>query len=160
MVNWVCKVCKQYKEDCYQRSKNTISCRKCESARKLIQINKWRSQWNCYDCSQKKLDTSIYCQYHYIKRKLKNNKCKHLDVSWYYSLIEKQNYKCPYTNLDLVIWVNDSIDHVIPLSKWWTSEESNLVICDSHFNKMKLDRSLEEVYIRCKWFVKIYKEKI
>ena len=127
-------------------------CIKCDHKRRNPIIKKNKELWLCADCSDVK-EMWIYCEKHYIIRKLKNNNIKHLWVDWYYSQLEKQKYKCFHTWVDIKIWINDSIEHLVPISRWWNNEQDNIVICDLHFNKMKLDYSIEYMYEKCKKFV-------
>lgn len=153
MITAICSVCKEQSDNCYKRSTNTYACRTCESKRKVAKISQWKENGQCADCASLRFSTWIYCEKHYVKRKMKQASCKHLWVEWYYEQLKKQDHKCFYTWMNLVIWQNDSIDHMIPRSRWGSSEADNLVICDKMFNLMKLNYTLEEVMLRCKWFI-------
>lgn len=113
-----------------------------------------KNLWLCCQCTWERICWS-YCQYHYIKNKIKNNKID-LSVEQYLELFDKQNWRCPYTWINIVIWKNDSIDHIIPKTKWWIDDIKNLCICDYSFNKIKHNHLIDELYEYCKSFCLIY----
>jgi len=118
-----------------------------------------KQNWLCVSCNNVAW-CGIYCEEHYIKNKLKNHKLSHLWISWYKTLFDKQKWLCFYTWERLIIWFNDSIDHILPISKWWENIESNIVICTTDFNKIKNNHSLEFLYNTVKKFCIKYESNI
>lgn len=60
------------------------------------------------------------------------------------SLMEDQGYRCAYTGIDLVIGVNASIDHIIPVSAGGKREVKNIQWVDGLINRMKTNMSHDE----------------
>ncbi len=102
----------------------------------------------CKQCSNKRLDTSKYCMYHFVYS---------LIVTWKLSkdeiektikgLIEKLEYSeftCHYSGLKITPGFSASIDHRIPKTKGGTNDLSNLVWSHTQVNKLKNNLSEKE----------------
>ena len=105
------------------------------------------SQGLCEFCNTPRLPSSnIYCEKHYLGDMAK----KHLGTTKRWKelkhLLEKQNFKCAYTNETLILGVNASIDHKFPASRFpdLYNDVDNLQWVTKSINIMKRDFTNEE----------------
>jgi len=106
----------------------------------------------CIFCNETPLPNQKRCQYHFLKQ---ISKSRLGDVKYADQLLEKlvkQNHKCFYTNKKLILGVNASVDHFMPISKYpeLRFEFGNVVWCDATINKMKLNIIYEDFIILCR----------
>lgn len=128
--------------------------------RKLWLENKHKklAKWLCYRCQKERNPYNSHrCNDHLISEKIRFAKSS-IKVQDYYDMLTKQDGKCVYTGVDIEIGRNDSLEHIIPKSKWWTWNLDNLCICSLDFNRMKKDHSLEYIKEICEKFIKRYYE--
>lgn len=148
-------------------------CRKCQYARRYKmdkenhtsdEINssaraykkKRQDRWVCVQCRENLMEHSAsYCRKHYILKQIYQHKLK-ITHQEFEAILEKNNYKCPYTWLDLVLSKNMSIDHIIPKGKWGSNDMSNIAICHVDINRMKLDHTHDYLYDMCKKYIERY----
>lgn len=60
--------------------------------------------------------------------------------------LEGQNYRCAYTGDKLILGLNDSIDHILPASRYpqYKTDPANVEWVTREVNEMKRDRTPEE----------------
>jgi hypothetical protein len=129
-------------------------CRDCQN-----QINKKskeqrlerKRRGQCRQCNVKRMKTSSYCLYHYMKKIA--TKTTH-DTSIGPALYKKyldQHKQCYYTGLPIELGVNASIDHVHCQSRhgFWKSDIRNMVWTTKKLNSAKTDLDLGEFLRIC-----------
>lgn len=101
----------------------------------------------CLQCGENdKMIHSVLCQTCHIKVK----SYRHLTTSSHWkmllTLLDSQDWKCPYTGEPLVLGLNDSVDHKLPQTKFpeQASDISNLEWVTEAVNRMKADKTPDE----------------
>lgn len=110
----------------------------------------------CCSCSSERLPNSNrYCKKHYLFIKSKDHfkttkMWKNLE-----DILHSQEYKCALTGEDIILGLNDSVDHIIPKSKFsddtykclsnlrWTTRQANSV--KNNFTDDELIQFLEKI---------------
>lgn len=129
--------------------------------------HKWMAQNKCVKCGscdimpQTKIDRiTRYCEECFFKNI--SNRHFRTTKKWgeLKSIIEKQNYICPYSGVKLTIGVNAWLDHIVARNKNGKTEIGNLQWVHSIVNRMKSDFSEEEFlqFIEAIYFHKIEKK--
>lgn len=77
----------------------------------------------------------------------------------YWKLLEKQEFKCFYSGLELIPEVNASIDHVTPKSKGGANDISNIVWCDLSLNTFKWTNDYESLIKLCRLLILNHEKK-
>jgi 5-methylcytosine-specific restriction endonuclease McrA len=69
---------------------------------------------------------------------------QHVDVLW--DKLKAQNYRCAYTGEMIVLGVNDSLDHIMPISRFphLRSDPNNVEWVTRRVNCLKWDSTPEE----------------
>lgn len=88
-----------------------------------VKIQKRKDNGQCIDCGSPAMDQikhteTALCEKHYLRRKAAENLGKRDLWIGLKDLLVKQNYKCAWTGDDLILGLNDSIDHKNPKSKF------------------------------------------
>lgn len=121
--------------------------------KKYCEDNKICNQKNM-TCQEKALPNHKMCEKHFFQecaiRHLKDSK-RGLELQ---ELFYKQNQECYLSNKKLIIGVNASLDHIIPLSKGGTNDTSNLAWMDENSNYAKNNMSNEEFIELCRQIVR------
>lgn len=138
---------------CYQcgvKTSGKKGCKSCLDKVKIRMKQRKRSLTNAGLCTQcgrnDKMTYSVLCQTCHIKGK----SYRHLKKSKYWEvllvLLESQDWKCPYTGEQLVLGLNDSLDHKLPQARFpdQIADVTNLEWTTRDANKMKQDRTPDE----------------
>lgn len=116
----------------------------------------------CHSCCAESLPTTRYCLFCFVKeavRKTLGITDSTIKTEFAAILLEKlhqQNFKCFYTQRDLVPGVNLSLDHVLPKS-WYPegrTDIDNLVWTDLRCNQAKNNLPLSAFVSLCEDVVK------
>ena len=144
-----CVRCSEPKEN-----PNNSSCNKCKKNLKNYQVSRragLKESGKCISCSGEK-DTSIDCCSTCILKAAAGRWLKNRNRwSDLLDLFHKQNKKCIYTGVELIIGENASIDHIHPRSKGGLNELENLQWIDIKINKMKNNINHNEFIEICKF---------
>ena len=121
-------------------SSSATRCEKCNtrnrnSNRKLRQ--KRLSRKKCRECGEERWHKSTKCKKHCIASIVSRYGYSINDYKLFLELLEKQDYKCHYSGLELIGGDTLSIDHLIPKSRGGTNDISNLVWCHKAVNTFK-----------------------
>lgn len=142
------------RKDCDQDRVTKRYCRECQNeinkTAKERRINR-RLNGCCRQCNNKRMDTSSYCLYHYMKR-IANKTAQDptLGPAIYKKFLD-QHKQCYYTGVPLELGVNASLDHVHCKSRhdFWKSDVRNLVWTTKELNKAKTNLDLGEFLRLC-----------
>lgn len=156
----LCEKCKLYRKNRFaQRKKdkicvtcgvnsaiNGLKCEKCYvSYKNGVNLEKQRrlSEGRCAYCEEKRVHTQL-CKKHYLQ----NTSRTHLGTMKRYKefelLFERQNGKCPYSNINLTLGIDASIDHIYPKCLGGSKEMDNLQWVYTPINFMKSDQTEKE----------------
>lgn len=138
---------------CGKCGNKTFGKKSCESC--LTKVKKWERLRKkalmdaglCCRCGKKSsLVYASLCQICYLKSKSRS----HLKAGGQWkillTLLNSQNWRCPYTGEKLILGLNDSIDHKLPRIKFpkQALDISNLEWITRGANQMKADRTPDE----------------
>ena len=148
-----CPTCK--KKFSATRSNKRYCSHKCYRLRMSRNwTNRNREKGLCYDCSEPPIPGSnCWCEKHWLMQAAWRAGVKGKE-SWVKikEILERQNYKCPYTGRNLVIGKNASIDHIKPKSLFedQMGNIENLEWVDIEVNRAKRTLSKDEFIALCK----------
>lgn len=106
----------------------------------------------CVRCSAKTMETSnSFCEKHFLQNichKMLGTKTRWQELKY---MLIKQDYKCLYTGMPLILGTNASIDHIKPQIKYpeLKYEINNLCWADIVVNRMKRDLEVSEFIKLC-----------
>lgn len=135
------RVTKRYCRDCQDKINK-------RSKQKRIERKK---NGQCRQCNAKRMSTSSYCLYHYLKRiATKTAHDPTLGPALYKKFLD-QHKQCYYTGIPLVLGDNASLDHVHCQSRHsqWINEIDNLVWTSKQLNTAKTNLDLGEFLRLC-----------
>lgn len=103
----------------------------------------------CVLCAKRLyITTSSYklCEICYVKRASTKNMNSRKYWKQLLDLLEQQDHICPYSGETIVLGQNDSIDHILPKSRFpaLISDISNIQWVTRHINHMKWDMTHDE----------------
>lgn len=146
-------------------------CKNCEKIRKSLQTKKDRPRANasskawqksnqekglCIKCSTKRIPTSNnFCEKHAFQDMSAKSLGTKTEWKFVKDLLVKQDYKCAYTGIPLVLGLNASIDHIKAKSKHPELQHSkdNIIWVDFDINLMKRQHDLEDFIKYCQMVV-------
>jgi len=153
LSNNICPVCKENSIDLELQQ---MMCRECRN-----QINEQNTRRKatrlaaglCRICGTEPANERTACE----TCMLKNNAKRYLGDrnKWMQlkDILEKQNYRCVYTNIPLVVGRNASIDHIIAKSKGGQDAVENFQWVHLWINKMKNDKPHDEFVVSLRLFL-------
>lgn len=119
-------------------------------------MERQRKKGRCIFCSKKSLEHSKMCEKHYFKMRasgtLKNREmAEEIKALFYF-----QDCRCYISGIKLVLGLNDSLDHIIPVSRApeLIDDIRNLRWCDRKVNMIKRDLTYEEFLELCRLVLK------
>ena len=106
----------------------------------------------CVKCSREIIGESRYCKYHWLEMLRKCGIKKREDRDKIFNKLEEQEYRCFFTDIELIPGKNATVDHLNPKSKHpeLESDIDNIVWCDKRINLMKGDFTYDEFISTCK----------
>lgn len=126
---------------------NNTLCGKCLEKMKIV--NKIRHDncmltGQCTKCKNLALPHITLCESCWFKTKSRRITGSSSNANIIKELLIKQEYKCTYTNKQLIIGINASIDHKIPISLGGSSSIENLHWVDRRINTAKRNLTHDE----------------
>lgn len=120
-----------------------------EYARLKVRRKAFLETGKCRDCGCNEIIKSNFCTKCYLIR----ISAKRLGSGKYWkelsTLLEKQNFKCALTDLEISLKDGIELDHIIPISKNGKFELSNVRWVTKEANRMKQDLTDNELKILC-----------
>lgn len=154
-----CKRCTKYKTQEWYR--NNVDEDKKEIRNKSAKKSREKrvEKGLCKQCTNKAIPCKKVCEYHWLRDMARRHLGSESKWKLLQDLFEKQNGLCVYTKEPLVMGVNASIDHILPLSSnpQTYHDINNLQWVLYDVNLMKRDLSEEKFF---NIIEKIYKNKI
>ena len=92
----------------------------------MLKTSEYNKEWvkrnlaegKCVYCSSQRLENSNrYCEKHHLSSTAKNHLGSSSKWGILKSILENQDYKCALTGDDIILGLNDSLDHKLPKSK-------------------------------------------
>lgn len=131
----------------------TWRCQSCSDSNKQLREKREKrslAEGLCFKCAKRPhLNTSYrkkMCHTCYLK----HTSVKNMNSTKYWrsilSILESQDYICPYSGEKIVLSQNDSIDHILPRSRFpaLVNDISNIQWVTRHINHMKWDMTHDE----------------
>lgn len=142
------------RKNCINEKVTKRYCRDCQDAiNKKSKEKRLKRKQNgqCRQCNCKRMETTSYCLYHYLKRIAAST--AH-DSSLGPALFQKflnQHKQCFYSGVELQLGVNASLDHAHCQSrhKHWKSDIDNLVWTTKYINSAKTNMEFDEFLTMC-----------
>lgn len=132
---------------------NTSLCMSCREKCKKWDMDRYIVSKNnkiCVTCDKNPaLESCLRCEKCWLKYSARRNTGSIENWQHIKELLIKQNYKCPYTNKELVLGLNASMDHIVPKSRGGANSLDNLQWVDKKVNSIKLDMTHDEFIELC-----------
>lgn len=122
---------------------------------KPIQDN-WDKNYQCYLCGTKLILTPVtgkrnICQTCYLKRSASSALGDTSKWPLLLNKLNKQNWKCAYTGIPLILRENASVEHILPVSRYpkYKGNINNIEWVDLNINQMKGTLTKQEFLAMC-----------
>ena len=142
-----------------ERYKNCVQCREKARERYGARGAEYRRSRRgtgfCVACSEPSIPGGgNYCRTHWLDNGAKKYGFTREQYPALWEKLEKQQFRCYYTGIELIPGVNASLDHKKPRSKGGDMNDlDNCVWCDRLINAFKNDLTDEEFVERCRQVV-------
>ena len=106
----------------------------------------------CTKCRRPKMDAGLLCEWHYFQNRAKLARGSTSLARAIRDKLMAQQSRCYYTGTPLVLGVNDSLDHILSVSKHpdLRADIDNVVWCTREVNTMKNGMDREEFLAMCR----------
>jgi hypothetical protein len=169
--SFMCSACNEKKKSLRKKLSDNGICVSCEKnsaingstycaaclKRHRDRRHNFKKQGLCVKCGSTPAPDNMFCEVCYLKE----TSYRHFGTTNYFKELKdiwkKQNQKCPYSGLQLVLGSNTELDHVVPKSKGGGLTIKDVQWVYSIVNKMKWD-STEPEFLSL--VAKIYNNKV
>ena len=135
--------------------KNLKRCKQCTNY-DIQRRKQFEEDGVCICCGKPKDHHKNYCEECYFKRTSKAHFGSQVNWEKLKTLIEAQEFRCPYSGATLIIGGNTELDHIIPKSRGGSLDVSNVQWTTRIINRMKNNSThsefleeIKKVYINC-----------